>query len=256
MQIDATFPDLRGASVFITGGGSGIGAALTRAFAAQGAKVAFIGRSDYAEFASQVAKEALHPPLFIQGDVTDTDVLRTAITRAADAHGPVTTLVANAADDMRRPAADIDVAFWDEQHAVNLRHYFFAAQCCAPMMKAQGAGSMILFSSITYLMGAAGMAPYVSANAGIMGLTRALAREWGPDGIRVNAVAPGWVLTERQLEKWATDESLEAFRGKQCLRELMRPEDMAGTVLFLASNLSRMMTSQVLTVDAGVAVTG
>ncbi len=252
----AIYSDLAGASVFITGGGSGIGAALTRAFAAQGARVAFVGRSDYAAFAAEVGETAAHPPLFLRCDVTDTSALRAAMDTAAEAHGPISTLVVNAADDMRRDADEVDVAFWDASHAVNLRHYFFAAQAAAPGMKARGAGSMILFSSISYMIGGAGMAPYVAANAGIMGLTRALAREWGPDRIRVNAVAPGWVLTEKQLDKWATPEAVERFREDQCLKEMLVPEDVAGTVLFLASDASRMMTSQVLAIDAGRAMTG
>ncbi len=253
---DATFPDLAGASVFITGGGSGIGAALTQAFVAQGARVAFVGRSDYTEFADLLALDAAHPPMFIQCDVTDTPALHAAMDAAAAAHGPITRLVANAANDMRRDAAEIDVAFWDDQMAVNLRHYFFAAQRAAPMMQAAGGGSMILFSSISYLMGADRMAPYVAANAGIMGLTRSLAREWGPDRIRVNAIAPGWVMTERQKQDWATDEAVEGHRAAQCLKDLIQPEDMAGTVLFLASDLARMMTGQVVTVDAGRVMVG
>ncbi len=252
----ATFHDLKDNSVFITGGGSGIGAALTRGFLEQGARVTFVGRSDYSEFAASLADETGNAPLFVQCDVTDTDALKSAIDAAADAHGPVTTLVNNAADDMRYDALEITEETWDAQQAVNLKAYFFACQKVASMMKTAGGGSIINFSSISYMFGAANMVPYVAANAGIVGMSRGLAREWGPDGIRVNAVAPGWVLTEKQLEKWATDENLEAYKQRQCLTDFMKPEDIVGTVLFLASDISRMMTSQSLVIDAGTTVTG
>jgi NAD(P)-dependent dehydrogenase (short-subunit alcohol dehydrogenase family) len=123
-------------------------------------------------------------------------------------------------------------------------------------MIAGGGGSIINFSSISYMFGAGNMAPYVTANAGIMGMSRGLAREWGPHNIRVNSVAPGWVLTDKQMDKWASPEALEAFRARQCLPNMMQPQDVVGTVLFLASDISAMMTSQTLCVDAGTAVTG
>lgn len=250
----ATFHDLRDASVFITGGGNGIGAALTEGFLAQGAKVAFVGRSDATPFVD--AMEATHGtrPLFIQCDITDTGALTAAMDQAADAHGPLQTLVNNAANDMRHDAMAITPDIWDDSQAVNLKAYFFACQKAATLM-ADG-GSIINYSSITYLMGAAGMVPYVTANAGIMGMTRALAREWGPRGIRVNAIAPGWVFTEKQETMWATPEAKTAFLGKQCLRTFMKPEDMVGGTLFLASAASAMMTGQMMVIDAGVAHTG
>lgn len=256
MTHSATFADLEGASVFITGGGSGIGAALTKGFLQQGAQVAFVGRSDYAGFVDQMEAETGRRPLFIQCDVTDIEALKSAMDQAAQAQGAITTLVNNAADDMRHEALKVTPDIWAEQQAVNLTPYFFACQHAAPGMQAKGGGSIINFSSISYLMGMAGMAPYVTANAGIMGMTRALAREWGPDRIRVNAIAPGWVLTDKQMDKWASPEALERHKGIQCLKDMMAPDDIVGTVLFLASDLSRMMTSQVLTIDAGVVVTG
>lgn len=250
----ATFHDLKDASVFITGGGSGIGAALTDGFLAQGARVAFVGRSDYSDFAAEMGAKHGTAPLFVQADITDTAALTAAMDSAAKAHGPITTLVNNAANDMRYDALKVTEQIWDSQMAVNLKAYFFACQHAARGM-ANG-GSIINFSSISYMFGAPNMAPYVSANAGITGLTRSLAREWGPAGIRVNAVAPGWVLTDKQLDMWATDESLAAFKDRQCLKTMMKPEDMVGTVLFLASDVSAMMTSQVLVTDAGAVVTG
>ena len=250
----AQFPDLIDATVFITGGGSGIGAALTAGFAAQGAKVAFVGRSDYSGFAEEVRQTAKHTPLFIQCDVTDTAALTAAMQQAVDHFGPLKVLVNNAANDLQMDAMGVSEGDWQEMIDVNLKHYFFACQRAAHLMN--DGGSIINFSSISYMFGAAGMAPYVTSNAGITGMTRALAREWGDKGIRVNALAPGWVLTEKQLEKWATPEGLEKYQSEQCLPQMMKPEDIVGPTLFLASDASSMVTSQVLVVDAGRVVTG
>jgi NAD(P)-dependent dehydrogenase (short-subunit alcohol dehydrogenase family) len=251
----ATFPDLREASVFITGGGNGIGAALTDGFLAQGARVAFVGRSDATAFAEEMAAKHDRKPLFLPCDITDTPALQAAIDRAAKAHGPLTVLVNNAANDTRMTALDITEAQWDASQAVNLRAYFFAAQAAARQMQAHG-GAIINFSSISYMMGMAGLAPYIAANAGIMGLTRSLAREWGPFGIRVNALAPGWVMTPRQRDLWVTPDSLAAHLDKQCLKEEIRPDDIVGPTLFLASQAARMMTGQTIAVDGGVVGTG
>jgi galactose dehydrogenase len=248
----ATFHDLRGKSVFITGGGNGIGAALTEGFVEQGAKVAFVGRRDASAFAADLGRRYGTAPLFLPCDVTETRLLQAAMEAAELAHGPLDVLVVNAADDTRVAADTLTPEDWDRSQAINLRHYFFAAQKAADTMRGRGQGSIILFSSITWMIGMAGIAPYVTANAGITGMARALAREWGPDGVRVNALAPGWVLTDRQKELWATPAALAAFAPKQCLKGFMEPADMVGTVLFLASGTSRYMTGQTLVVDAGV----
>lgn len=252
--MNAEFHDLKGASVFITGGGNGIGAALTEGFLAQGANVAFVGRSDATDFVRQMADKHDRKPLFIQCDITDTAALHAAMEQAVKAHGAMNVLVNNAANDMRFDAMDITEDDWDNQHAINAKAYFFACQKAAELMAPKG--SIINFSSITYMMGLAGMVPYVTANAGIMGMTRALAREWGPKGIRVNAIAPGWVFTEKQETKWATPESKAAFLQKQCLQTFMQPKDMVGGTLFLASSASAMMTGQTIAIDAGVVGTG
>ena len=252
--MNATFHDLKGASVFITGGGSGIGAALTEGFLAQGAKVAFVDIVDASGFATEMSEKHGHKPLFIPCDITDTGALTAAMDKAAEAHGGLQILVNNAANDMRYDAMQVTPADWDASHDVNLKAYFFACQKAAALM--DKGGSIINYSSITYMMGAAGMAPYMSANAGIMGLTRGLAREWGPQGIRVNAIAPGWVFTEKQETQWATPAAKAAFLDKQCLKTFMQPQDMVGGTLFLASNASAMMTGQVMVIDAGVAHAG
>jgi NAD(P)-dependent dehydrogenase (short-subunit alcohol dehydrogenase family) len=252
--MNASFHDLVGASVFITGGGNGIGAALTEGFLAQGAKVAFVGRSDASGFVDEMADKHGNRPLFLPCDITDTAALRLAMDRAAAAHGPLRVLVNNAANDARHVADKITPDEWDQLQAINLRAYFFACQKAASQMTEDAA--IINFSSISYMFGAPDMIAYTTANAGITGMTRSLAREWGGRGIRVNAIAPGWVFTEKQENLWATPESKAAFLQRQCLPQAMQPADMVGPVLFLASDASAMVTGQVMVVDAGVVGTG
>ena len=251
-----TYPDLSNASVFITGGGSGIGASLTEGFLRQGAKVAFIGRSDASAFVDEMTQATENTPLFLQGDITDLASLRGAIDAAAEAHGPVTRLVNNAANDERHATLDVDEAFWDWSQAINFKAYFFACQHAIRSMKSVGYGHIVNFSSISYMMGNAGYAIYTGSNSGINGMTRSLAREFGPDNIRLNCLAPGWVLTDKQLDKWATPEGLAAHLDRQCLKEHLRPEDIVNPTLFLCSEASRMMTGQAMVVDGGVVVTG
>jgi NAD(P)-dependent dehydrogenase (short-subunit alcohol dehydrogenase family) len=252
----ATYPDLNGASVFITGGGSGIGAALTEGFLRQGAKVAFVQRSDASGFVDEMATATGNRPLFIPCDLTDIAALQAAVAQAAEAHGPITTLVNNAANDKRHSTAEVTEAFYTWMMDINLKAYFFTAQAVVEGMKATGGGSIINFSSISYMMGNAGYPLYTAANSAINGLSRSLAREFGPDRIRVNALAPGWVLTQKQKDLWVTPEGLAAHVARQCLKDTLAPEDIVGGVLFLASNSSKMMTGQALVIDGGVAVTG
>ncbi|SMX42915.1 SDR family NAD(P)-dependent oxidoreductase [Actibacterium lipolyticum] len=252
----ATFHDLKEASVFITGGGSGIGAALTDGFLGQGAKVAFVGRSDANRFCDEMQEKHGQRPLFIQCDITDIPALKSAINSAATAHGPITTLVNNAANDLRHKASEVTEEFWDKAMAINLKAYFFACQAVEQGMRAAGGGSIINFSSISYMMGNAGYPVYTTANSGINGMTRSLAREFGDGAIRVNALAPGWVLTQKQKEMWATPEDLAAHLARQCLKEHLAPQDIVDGVLFLASKASRMMTGQALVIDGGVVGTG
>jgi len=251
-----TYPDLKGASVFITGGGSGIGAALTEGFLRQGARVAFVQRSDASAFCDAMAAKTGLRPLYLPCDITDVPALQAAIAAAAAAHGPITVLVNNAANDQRHDTLKVTEQFWDWSLAINLKSYFFAAQAVIPGMQAAGGGSIINFSSISYMMGGAGYPAYTTANSGINGLTRSLAREFGPDRIRVNALAPGWVLTQKQKDLWVTPEGLAAHVARQCLKDTLAPEDITGGVLFLASNAAKMMTGQALVIDGGVVVTG
>ena len=252
----ANFPDLKGKSVFITGGGSGIGAALTEGFLRQGAKVAFVQRSDASAFCEEMIEKTLSKPLFLPCDITDIATLKKCMAEAEQAHGPLDVLVNNAANDQRHQTLDVTEEFWDWSQAINLKSYFFACQAAAKSMQNSGGGAIVNFTSISYMMGNAGYPAYTSANAAITGLTRSLAREFGPDKIRVNALAPGWVMTDKQKEKWVTPDALAAHLEKQCLKDTLSPEDIVGATLFLASDTSKMMTGQAIAVDGGVVTTG
>jgi galactose dehydrogenase len=248
----ATFHDLDGRSIFITGGGSGIGASLTEGFVEQGCRVAFVQRSDASDFAAELGDRHGNTPRFIPCDVTDVSVLQAAMAEAAALHGPITVLVNNAANDARHEVEGYSAEEWDRAQAVNLRPHFFAIQAAIPGMRAAGGGAIINYSSISYLIGDVGYLSYVAAKAGITGLTYGFARTLGPDNIRVNAILPGAVLTERQLELWVTPEGARAFLDRQCLKENLYPPDLVGPTLFLASEASRMITGQTLVVDGGV----
>ena len=252
----ATFKDLEDASVFITGGGSGIGASIVEGFLSQGAKVAFVQRSNCDEFLDQISSKYKHKPLFISCDITDTNDLKDAISESIRVNGAINVLINNAANDSRHSLDELTPEEWDQAININLKPHFFTAQAVAHSMKAQGGGSIINLSSASYLMGNAGYPAYVASKAGITGLTRALARELGGDGIRVNTLVPGWVLTDRQLKLWANDKDLASHMKKQSLKEHLVPNDLIDSTLFLASKASRMMTGQALVVDGGVVVTG
>ncbi|TRL40253.1 SDR family NAD(P)-dependent oxidoreductase [Rhizobium straminoryzae] len=249
----ATYPSLQDRSIFITGGGSGIGASLVRHFSAQGSRVTFV---DIAEQPSKVLVEEIAgkghtAPLFLPCDLRDTDALRQAIHVAAKTHGPVTALLNNAGNDDRHRTEDVTPAYWDDRMSVNLKHQFFAAQAVRPMMRDAGGGSIINFSSITWMVGDADCPAYVTAKAAVWGMTRALAREFGPERIRVNALVPGWVMTERQMKLWLDAAGERQIRDRQCLEDKVQPDDIARMALFLAADDSRMCTSQQFVVDGG-----
>ncbi len=250
----ARYPDLEGASVFVTGGGSGIGAALVEGFAGQGARVAFVDIQDSAAFASSVSGRTGADILFLLCDITDIPALEAAMERAAAAHGPIRVLINNAADDRRFDPARVTEAEWHGSLDVNLKPVLFASRKAAAGMT--DGGSIVSYTSISYHLGLPDLAPYIAAKAGIIGLTRSLARAFGPRGVRVNAVAPGWVMTEKQRRLWVTPEGLEEFLKKQAIPTEIMPEDLVGPTLFLASGASRMVTGQVLAVDAGVVALG
>lgn len=250
----ATYPSLTERVVLITGGASGIGADTVRAFAANGARVAFIDlQQEAGEALARELAAAPHAPLFLRCDVTDIPALQAAIGTVRERLGPVAVLVNNAADDNRHPVADITQATWDHAQDVNLRHHFFAAQAVHPHMKELGFGSIVNFSSIAWRSGAAQMAPYAAAKAAVVGLTFALAQAFGPDNIRVNAIEPGAVITDRQRQLWfKTQASVDQVVQRQMIRRVLLGDEIARTVLFLAADDSRMITKQSITVDAGL----
>ncbi len=248
----ARYPDLSGRSVLVTGGGTGIGAAITTAFSRQGAHVAFIdiAAEPSAALAIRLQNEG-GKAMFLQADLTDTAALRSAITQACDVHGPQTVLVNNAAHDERHATVDVTPEYFDQRIAVNLKHAFFASQAVLPGMRAAGGGSIVNFSSISWMAGTGGLAIYTAAKSAMLGLTRSLARDYGPDNIRVNAVAPGWIRTERQELLWITSEGERTMLDRQCLKRWLQPEEIAALVLFLASNAASAITGQHYVADGG-----
>jgi len=249
----AVYPSLRGRTVFVTGGASGIGASEVTHFAGQGAKVAFVDIDDTAAAAlTGTLRDAGHPePLYQHCDLKDIDALRRAIQTAGEKLGPITVLVNNAANDQRHNWEDVTVEFWDERMATNLRHQFFALQAVVPMMRAAGGGSIVNFGSISWHTNNGGMPAYTTAKAAVEGLTKGMARDLGPDKIRVNTVIPGWVMTKRQIDLWLTPEAEANLMTAQCLKEKVYPHDLARMVLWLASDDSRMCTAQMWVVDGG-----
>jgi NAD(P)-dependent dehydrogenase (short-subunit alcohol dehydrogenase family) len=250
---DARYPDLAGRTVFVSGGGSGIGAAFVRAFAGQGARVAFI---DIADESSQALTAELGPLVrFWRCDVRDIAALRSAIAEAGEAFGAIRVLVNNAARDDRHKFDEVTPEYWDESQAVNLRHQFFAAQAAAPQMESAGGGSIINLGSVSWMRGRPEIAGYTTAKAAINGLTRTLARELGARNIRVNCIVPGAIATERQRALWFSPEQEQRFIDQQCLKFRLSEHDVARTALFLASDEARGITGQNLIVDAGLAQT-
>ena len=253
MTTSASYPSLQGQCIFITGGATGIGAALVRAFAQQGANVAFVDIDvDSAKQLINELESEQGPKLWYQAtDVTNVQALQQAILEAEAQLGPVGVLVNNAANDMRHAPADVTAQSWRDCMAINLDAAFFAAQAAAGLMNQRNSGSIINFSSINALLGPSNMPGYVTAKAGIIGLTKALARDYGPNGVRVNAILPGWVATERQLQTWLTPDEESRWMEQVALQERLLPEDVANLALFLAATESKMITGQSFTVDAG-----
>ncbi|MEP9373636.1 SDR family oxidoreductase [Mesorhizobium sp. KR1-2] len=249
----ATYPSLKDRSVFITGGGSGIGESLVEHFCAQGSRVAFV---DIAEEPSRrlvgrIRGKGDPAPHFIPCDLRDIESLRKAIAEAAERNGPIRVLCNNAGNDDRHRTEDVSVDYWDDRMAVNVRHQFFAAQAVRPHMKAAGGGSIINFGSITWMVGDADCPAYVTSKAAITGMTRALAREFGPERIRVNCMIPGWVMTERQVHLWLNPEGERQIAERQCLPDRLHAPDIARMALFLGADDSRMCSSQQFIVDGG-----
>jgi NAD(P)-dependent dehydrogenase (short-subunit alcohol dehydrogenase family) len=251
MQGNAIYPTLRDRGVLISGGASGIGEAIVRAFVAQGAKVGFL---DIADDAANKLTAELSPNGTVhyeRCDVTDMAALGRAIENVRGALGPITILINNAAHDQRHKIDDITPAFWDERIAVNLKHQFFAAQAVYPDMKAASNGAIVNFGSSAYLVGDKDLLIYSTAKAGVIGLTRALARDLGEHNIRVNAVIPGWIMTQRQIDLWLTPEAENDLMRRQCIKRKLYPDDVARLVLFLGSDDASGCTNQSYVIDGG-----
>ena len=249
----ARYPSLAGKSIFITGGGTGIGAAVTESFAHQGAKTTFVDIDEQSSLAlaDQCAKEHGNRARFVPCDIRNIPALKQTIADTVAAQGPIDVLVNNAARDDRHAWDTVDEAFWDEFVAVTLKHMFFTTQAIAPEMAKRGGGSIINFGSISWKMKNGGYPVYTACKAAVNGLTNGAARDFGKQGVRVNTVVPGWVMTERQLKLWVTPEGEAAMDRSQCLAGRILPVDLARMVLFLASDDARMCSGQEFTVDAG-----
>jgi D-xylose 1-dehydrogenase len=248
----AIYPSLEGRTAFVSGGGSGIGASIVENFARQKAKVAFVDLDETVSVALRSRLSAAGADVhFTQCDVRDTAALQAAIAVARGAFGPVTLLVNNAARDDRHVAEEVTPDYWDERMAVNLKHHFFAAQAVLGDMKAAGGGAIVNLGSSSWMTGEGGMAVYTAAKSGVIGLTRSLARDFGKFNIRVNAIAPGWILTERQRQLWLTPEKHARLMEQQCLKRDLNGDDIARMVMFLCSDDASAITSQHYVVDGG-----
>lgn len=249
----ASFPSLKGKHVFITGGGSGIGRSLVEHFADQGSSVSFVDINDAAADAviAGVVAKGHDAPHYKRLDLRDVAALEAHVAELGAARGPITVLVNNAGNDDRHRLDQITSDYFDDRMAVNLRHQMFAAKAVAPQMQAAGGGSIINFSSITWMEADGDCVVYVTAKAAVHGMTRALARELGKQNIRVNSIAPGWIMTERQVDLWLTAEGEAQIDARQTLPGRIYPPEIARMALFLAADDSRMISKQSFIVDAG-----
>ncbi len=252
MAQGAIYPDLEGKVVIVTGGGSGIGESIVHHFARQKAKVGFLDINETASRSVVAAmEEAGTPVAFRSCDLTDIPALREAIAGLRKDLGPVAVLVNNAAHDERHKMEDVTEAYWDQRIAVNIKHQFFCAQAVIEDMKAARAGSIINFGSTSWMAGQGGMAAYTAAKSGVIGLTRSLARDFGPYNVRCNAIAPGWIMTQRQIDLWLTPEGEVELMNRQCLKRKLVPADIAKFTVFLASDEAGACTNQHYVVDGG-----
>ncbi len=248
----ARYPSLAGKVVIVTGGASGIGESITTHFAQQDAKVGILDIADEAGTALETSLAAAgHAARYVHCDVTDTSVLQAAIAEISRELGPVGVLVNNAAHDQRHKLEEVTPQYWDERIAVNLKHHFFAAQAVADDMKSLGGGSIINMGSTSWMLGLGGMAGYTASKSAVLGLTRSLAADLGPFNIRVNSIAPGWIMTERQKNLWLTPQGEADIFKNQCLKRFLVPEDIARPVLFFASDEAAACTNQSYIIDGG-----
>lgn len=246
----ATYPSLNDRTVLVTGGASGIGEAIVRAFVGQGARVGFLD-VDVAAAEKLVAELPAERVAFEACDLRDIEALRASVDAIRTRLGPITILINNAARDDRHDMDSVTSDYWDERIATNLKHQFFAAQAVAPDMRAAGHGAIVNMGSVSWMIGQGGMPCYTTAKSAVQGLTRSLARDLGPHNIRVNAVVPGWIMTQRQLDLWLNPESEAELMTRQCLKRKLVPDDVARVVLFFASDDAGACTNQNYIVDGG-----
>lgn len=250
----ATYPSLQGRVVVITGGASGIGEAFVRAFAEQKSRVVFLDiQNDAAQLLIQQVSAAGFPaPTYFPCDLTNIDLIQSTLTIIAEQFETIDILVNNAGNDMRHSIEEVTSEFWDRLMAINLKAQFFVARAVIPAMQKARRGSIINMSSISFMIPSTGLPVYVTAKAAIVGLTRTLARELGPHNIRVNAVMPGAIETERQKRLWLTEEYKAEILARQSLKRMIAPDEVARLVLFLASDDSAAITSQSYVIDGGL----
>ena len=249
----ATYPSLRDRVVVVTGGASGIGEAIVEAFAANGARVVFLDVQEEtaARLVARVEAAGAPRPLFAACDLTDIGVLQNVAARIVERLGAIDVLVNNAGNDTRHTVEEVTAESWDRCIAVNLRHQFFMAQAVLPGMRAAQRGSIVNMSSISWVIPSTNVPVYVTAKAGIVGMTRTLAREVGRDNVRVNCVMPGAILTDRQRRLWFTPEYQAEVLAAQALKRFILPEEVARLVLFLAADDSAAITGQSYVIDGG-----
>jgi NAD(P)-dependent dehydrogenase (short-subunit alcohol dehydrogenase family) len=248
----ASYPSLRGRTAFVSGGASGLGAEFVEQLVGQGMAVGFIDvDADRGRALEERLTAGGAAVRFLPCDVRDVGALQRAIAQVADELGTIRLLVNNAANDHRDRVAEMDVELWDDRIAVNVRHHFFAAQAVAPGMRDAGGGSIVNLGSISAHIDLMDLPGYITAKAGVEGLTRTLAREYGPWAIRVNCIIPGWIMTEKQLTEWVTPEAEAAIARNQCLPQKLVPADVARMLLWLAADDSRSCTAQQWVVDGG-----
>lgn len=248
----AIYPDLKDQVVIVTGGAGGIGEAITRAFARQGCRVGFLDIDhERGQRVEAEIRQAGEQALFVACDLTDIPAMKAAIQAVRDAFGPIDILINNAAHDERHATLEVTEDYWDSRMAVNLKHQFFAAQAVLPDMKASGRGSIVNVGSTSWMIGQGGMAGYTASKSAVLGLTRSLARDFGEFGVRVNAIAPGWIMTERQLALWVTPETEKDIYANQCLKRRLVPDDIARVVVFMSSDEAGAITNQHYVVDGG-----
>jgi NAD(P)-dependent dehydrogenase (short-subunit alcohol dehydrogenase family) len=251
-QKGATYPDLAGKTVIVTGGASGIGESIVVHFAEQKSKVGFLDIKDEEgrKLAGTLRERGLDVH-FETCDLTDVGALARGIAAIRQVFGPIGILINNAGHDERHNSEEVTSDYFDERIAVNLKHQFFAAQAVIPDMKSLGEGSIVNLGSTSWMIGLGGMAIYTAAKSAVIGLTRSLARDYGAYNIRVNAIAPGWIMTPRQIALWLTPEGEKAIMTNQCLKRKLMPEDIARFTLFLASKEAQACTAQHYVVDGG-----